>query len=349
MKDTFSKELINWYKTNKRELPWRETTNPYYIWLSEIILQQTQVKQGLPYYLNFVKHYPVIQDLANADEQEVLKLWQGLGYYSRGRNLHATAQHIVNNLGGQFPSTYEQLIKLKGVGDYTASAIASFCFDANTPTIDGNVYRVLSRIFGIKTPINTPKAQKEFKKLAFDLIDKNQPAVFNQAIMEFGALHCTPKQPKCKACMFASFCYAFEKKEVNKLPFKTKKNKTRKRYFNYIVLQTSDKSTYIRQRKGKDIWENLYEFPLIETEKEIDYKTLTRKQEFIDLTQNSGFELKLYSPKSLVHKLSHQHLYIRFWLLKLNSFSKTTQTWEQIKDYPFPIVIYNFISNYRNS
>ena len=214
----FSNNLIKWYSVNKRSLPWRETVNPYYIWLSEIILQQTQIKQGLPYYLSFTKEFPNIFDLANADETRVLNLWQGLGYYSRARNLHFTAKFIANELNGIFPDTYQDLIKLKGVGDYTASAIASICYNKPTPVVDGNVYRFLSRYFGIETPINSSKAKKEFKDLAQELIDVRNPAEFNQAIMEFGARQCKPQNPDCEKCPFNSSCVALQKNLIKKLP-----------------------------------------------------------------------------------------------------------------------------------
>ena len=224
----FSKTLIRWYSKNKRILPWRETKNPYYIWLSEIILQQTQVKQGLPYYESFVTSYPTVFDLANAEESDVLKLWQGLGYYSRARNLHASAKHIAYDLNGVFPDTYKDLLKLRGVGDYTASAIASICFNEATAVVDGNVYRALSRYFGIDTPINSSKGQKEFKALAQELIDIKKPADFNQAIMEFGAIQCKPKNPECSACSFRNSCVAFGNNRVSDLPVKIKSAKAKK-------------------------------------------------------------------------------------------------------------------------
>ena len=229
----FSKTLINWYSNNKRVLPWRKTNNPYYIWLSEIILQQTQVRQGLPYYEAFIANYPTIFDLANANESDVLKLWQGLGYYSRARNLHTTAKHIVYKLNGVFPNTYKELLKLKGVGDYTASAIASICFNEPTAVVDGNVYRVLSRYFGINTPINSSKGVKEFKNLAQQLIDIKKPAEFNQAIMEFGATLCKPKNPNCNICPFNNSCIAFNKSSINNLQVKIKSAKAKKKHFNF--------------------------------------------------------------------------------------------------------------------
>ncbi len=347
MTHLFAYKIIKWYQINKRDLPWRKTTNPYFIWLSEIILQQTRVAQGLPYYKAFVEKFPTVQDLANASEEEVLKLWQGLGYYSRARNLHFTAKLIATEYHGKFPKTYTELLQLKGVGDYTASAIASFCFKEKTPTVDGNVYRVLARYFGIKTPINLPKAKKEFKTLATALIDPKQPALFNQAIMEFGALQCTPKNPKCSMCVFSDSCVALQKNQVNLFPFKNKKIKVRKRYFNYFVLLTETNETLLKKRTGKGIWQNLYEFPLIETHKEIEKKELVKSQIFIDFTQKTSFNLKLLTPKTIVHKLSHQHLHIRFWLLSVYKWDKHTISWSEAFAFPTPIVIHKFLEENR--
>ena len=251
----FSKILNHWYSNNKRSLPWRQTKTPYLIWLSEIILQQTQIKQGLPYYEAFVEAYPTVFDLAKAEERKVLKLWQGLGYYSRARNLHATAQYIVEELNGEFPNNYRELLKLKGVGDYTASAIASICFNEPMAVVDGNVYRVLSRYFGIETPINSSKGIKEFKQLAQRLIDKNNPADYNQAIMEFGAVQCKPQNPNCDVCPFQDGCVAFEKKRIDELPVKIKAAKASKKYFNFLVIISKDNKTLLQKRKEKGIWQ----------------------------------------------------------------------------------------------
>ena len=244
----FKNKLTNWYSIHKRDLPWRQTKNPYNIWLSEIILQQTQVKQGLPYYEAFVKQYPTIFDLANASEEDVLKLWQGLGYYSRARNLHTTAKHIAFELNGEFPNNYKDLIKLKGVGDYTASAIASIAFNEVAAVVDGNVYRVLSRYFGIKTPINSTTGIKEFKALASSLIDTEQPATFNQAIMEFGAIQCKPKSPYCVICPLNDKCIALQKNAIDALPVKLKKTKVTKKFFNFLVCLDKDKRILLEQR-----------------------------------------------------------------------------------------------------
>lgn len=342
----YSKTLINWYSNNKRFLPWRETNNPYYVWLSEIILQQTQVKQGLPYYEAFVEQFPTVYDLANAEESEVLKLWQGLGYYSRARNLHAAARYIAFELNGVFPNTYKELLKLKGVGDYTASAIASICYNEATAVVDGNVYRVLSRYFGIDTPINSGKGNKEFKALAQELIDKNNPADFNQAIMEFGATHCKPKNPDCFSCPFQNGCIALKEERISELPVKIKANKAKKKYFNFLVFISEDGQTIMEKREGKGIWQNLYQFPLIETLKEVSAKTFKKELDSYYLLKNRTFELTLYNQESIIHKLSHQHLYTKFWIINVKNLPKEGVAIEYLKDYAVPILIGNFIDDF---
>jgi len=267
----FANSLTRWYLKNKRDLPWRNTQNPYFIWLSEIMLQQTRVAQGMPYFFAFTNAFPTVFDLANASEEQVLKLWQGLGYYSRARNLHKTAQFVATELDGKFPDTYKELIKLKGVGEYTAAAIASFSFDENVPVVDGNVFRVLSRYFDIETDILSSGAKKEFTALAYELMSKDNPALFNQAIMEFGALQCVPKNPNCEVCPLNNGCLALQKNKVDQLPVKSKKTKVKNRFFNYVVFLDENQNTIIQKRSDKGIWHNLYEFPLIETETEIDF------------------------------------------------------------------------------
>lgn len=343
----FSNSLINWYLQNQRDLPWRKTKNPYKIWLSEIILQQTRIAQGLPYYLKFTEAFPTVFDLAKADEQKVLKLWQGLGYYSRARNLHFSAKYIVSELNGKFPTTYNEIKKLKGVGDYTASAIASICFNEPTAVVDGNVYRVLSRYYGIDTPINSTKGIKEFKELAQTLIDKKQPAVFNQAIMDFGATLCKPQNPLCKTCPFNNSCIALEKKTIDKLPVKEKKIKIKKRYFNYLVPTTTDNKTILIQRKGRGIWEGLYEFPLLETSSEIEENQIINSDFFQELFP-SKTTISLFNAKSVVHKLSHQHIYTRFWIVNTDKLSVSTIKWNNVEEYPVPVLISNFLKEYLN-
>ena len=343
----FSKNLINWYTGNKRDLPWRNTTNPYYIWLSEIILQQTQVAQGTPYYHAFTRQFPTVFDLANANEEEVLKLWQGLGYYSRARNLHWSAKYIVNELDGVFPNTYKEILKLKGVGDYTASAIASICFDEVTAVVDGNVYRALSRIFGIKTPINSTPGQKEFKALAQELIDKKQPAIFNQAIMEFGARQCKPKNPDCSICPFKTSCLALKENKIDVLPVKLKKTKVTNKYFNFIVIISENKQTILEQRIGSGIWQNLYQFPLIETEKPSTYNNIKSNIESLDILEGKDFDIHLYNDTDIIHKLSHQHLYTKFWIVSLDERIENGIDISNIEDYPVPILIGNFIDKFN--
>ena len=343
----FSKKIINWYQHNKRDLPWRKTVDPYKVWLSEIILQQTRVAQGLPYFNKFLNSFPKLENLAMASEQEVLKLWQGLGYYSRARNLYFSAKYIQNELGGKFPADYNSLLKLKGVGDYTAAAIASFCYDEKRVVVDGNVYRVLSRYFGIDTAINSHAAKKEFKSLAFELMDKENPGLFNQAIMEFGALQCTPSKPDCNICPLKNSCIGLQKDRVTALPVKEKKIIIAKRYFNYLVLIIDENETIVKMRKGKGIWQNLYEFPLIESNKSIDYKTLIVDEEFIEYTEQQDFKLELLTPVDIAHKLTHQHLFIKFWLVSLPMYSKKTISLESASHHPFPIVIHNFLESFK--
>ncbi len=339
---SFSEILIDWYLGNKRDLPWRKTQNPYFVWLSEIILQQTQVKQGLPYYEVFIEQFPTIFDLAKAKEVKVLKLWQGLGYYSRARNLHASAKYVVEKLNGKFPQTYKSLLQLKGVGDYTASAIASICFNEATAVVDGNVYRVLSRYFGIDTPINSTQGIKAFKMLAQDVMDKNKPATFNQAIMEFGAIQCTPKNPKCDRCPFSSNCAALADNRVQKLPVKLKKQKVKKRYFNFLVINSKDKKTILEKREGKGIWENLYQFPLIETNAEINYAKFLPLVNNNEIIKGQAFELLRYNDMPITHKLSHQHLVTTFWVVNINKVDNGIP-YNKVANYPVPILIDNFL------
>lgn len=343
----FSKNLTNWYSANKRCLPWRKTTNPYCIWLSEIILQQTQVKQGLPYYEAFVAQYPSVFDLASAEESEVLKLWQGLGYYSRARNLHATSKYVANDLGGVFPNTYNELLKLKGVGDYTASAIASICFGEAAAVVDGNVYRVLSRYFGIDTPINTSQGAKEFKTLAQELIDKKNPAEFNQAIMEFGATQCKPKNPDCNSCPFQNKCVAFNSKRIDELPVKNKSAKAKKQYFNFLVFVSDDGKTILQKREGKGIWQNLYQFPLVETNKNYDANSFKSLIESHDLVKGSDFTFTLYNKDCVVHKLSHRHLYTKFWIVNVEKLSEPGIPLGEVRQYAVPVLIDNFIESFN--
>ena len=340
---SFSNVLIKWYLQNKRDLPWRNTINPYPIWLSEIMLQQTRVAQGMPYFLSFTTAFPTVFDLAAASEEQVLKLWQGLGYYSRARNLHKTAQYIATELNGIFPDNYNDLLKLKGIGDYTAAAIASFAYNEVVPVVDGNVFRVLSRYFDIETDIAPASAKKEFAALAFELMPKDNPAIFNQAIMEFGALQCVPKSPNCSICVFNESCAALQKKKVDQLPVKSKKLKVRNRYFNYIVASDENENTIIQKRTSKGIWHNLYEFPLLETEKEEDFDFVSEQIQNEYFKDNGISSILETNDKSIVHKLSHQHLHIKFWKVTIKGSVKEGINQETLKTFPFPIVIHNFI------
>jgi A/G-specific adenine glycosylase len=339
----FYNTLNKWYLQNKRDLPWRNTTDPYPIWLSEIMLQQTRVAQGTPYFLSFTTVFPTVFDLANASEEQVLKLWQGLGYYSRARNLHKTAQTIAQEMGGIFPDNYADLLKLKGIGEYTAAAIASFSYNEAVPVVDGNVFRVLSRYFDLETDIAQASAKKEFAALAFELMPKDNPAQFNQAIMEFGALQCVPKSPNCSICVFNSSCAALQKKKVDQLPVKSKKLKVRNRYFNYIVAEDDLQNTIIQKRTAKGIWHNLYEFPLIETDKVEDFDCVSAHIQKDFFQENKIVSLLEYNPESIIHKLSHQHLHIKFWKANLKGIIENGINLETVKTFPFPIVIHNFI------
>lgn len=348
----FFNVLTVWYLENKRDLPWRNTDNPYLIWLSEIMLQQTRVVQGIPYFLSFTTAFPTVFDLAKASEEQVLKFWQGLGYYSRARNLHKTAQFVATELSGKFPDNYNDLLKLKGVGEYTAAAIASFSYNEAVPVVDGNVFRVLSRYFDIETDIASASAKKEFAALAFELMPKDSPALFNQAIMEFGALQCVPKSPNCSACVFNESCAALQKNKVNQLPVKSKKLKVRNRFFNYLVVSDENENTIIQKRTVKGIWYNLYEFPLIETEKVEDFKYIAKQIQSGFLKENDPSVSELakqveclseINPESIIHKLSHQHLHIKFWKVQVKGTLKNGISATTLKTFPFPIVIHNYI------
>lgn len=349
----FKNSLINWYEENKRNLPWRKSVDPYKIWLSEIILQQTRVAQGLPYYQKFINRFPTVFDLAQADEEEVLKLWQGLGYYSRARNLHYTAQIIVQNEQGVFPNAYQELIRLKGIGDYTASAISSICFNEPKAVLDGNVFRVISRIFGIDLPINSTEGKKIFKEKANELLDRQNPGTYNQAIMEFGALHCKPKLPLCETCPFQRNCVAFQQGIIDQLPVKLKKVTIRKRYLNYLIFSDVHNNTLIHKRNKKDIWMSLYEFPLIETEKILTKKELLQ-HEFVQENRVEAVDIELFNSKSITHQLTHQKLMLKFWILQTpdvtqlkfpEKYRKINQN--ELEKFPVPIVIHNFLKAFE--
>lgn len=345
--DFFAKRLIKWYNFNKRELPWRATSDPYKIWLSEIILQQTQVNQGLSYYLKFIEYFPTVKDLAKAPEDKVMKLWQGLGYYSRARNLHEAAKTIVKEHNAGFPQSYNEIRALKGVGDYTAAAIASIAYGLPHAVVDGNVYRVLSRVFGIETPIDSTAGKKEFYELANELLPKKSAADFNQAIMEFGALYCRPQNPDCANCIFNDKCEAFRTQKVNQLPVKAKKTKVKDRYLNYIVF-VDNGYTYINKREGKDIWKSLYEFYLIESDKRNNETTLLKSKELIKIWKGKAPRIINVS-KEYKHILSHQNLHARFYQIALENSPHHLKLKKvkiaQLNKYAFPRLIEKYLKD----
>lgn len=313
-----SKVLIKWYSLNKRELPWRETKDPYLIWISEIILQQTRVIQGYEYYIRFTETFPNVIVLANANENEVLKLWQGLGYYSRARNLHATAKIITENYNGIFPTNYEDVLSLKGIGEYTAAAITSFAYNLPYAVVDGNVFRFLSRLFGINTPINTTQGKKEFTNLANELLDTQKPGAHNQAIMEFGALQCTPTSPRCNECPLSEICVAYNQGSISQLPVKQGKTKTKERFFNYLDIRCNS-TIYLHKRTGNDIWKNLYELPLIETDKRLTFEELQKTKEFEELLKDAGNILIEPRGINLKHVLSHRIIHAVFYTIEISN------------------------------
>lgn len=313
-----TEKLLSWYDEHHRNLPWRNTRDPYKIWLSEVILQQTRVDQGLPYYQRFLADFPTVHHLANANEDHVLKLWQGLGYYSRAHNMLAAARSIVNELGGRFPDNYKDLLKLKGVGRYTAAAIASIAFGQAHPVVDGNVIRVISRWMAISEPVNKRSGLNQIEEALEKLIDINQAGKFNQAIMEFGARYCKPKHPDCPACIFKNQCLAFQKNKVALLPYKDSKIKIRQRYFTYLFIslrQKGENYTILNKRSGKDIWQGLYEFPLIETENLVSIENLMQQEIFRYFTNGSKPQIESVSDEFL-HQLTHQRIHARF--VKIN-------------------------------
>lgn len=309
-KANFQTSLLRWYKEHKRDLPWRKSTDPYVIWISEIILQQTRVNQGLPYFKKFQKNYPSISDLAHAQESQVMKDWEGLGYYSRARNLHSAAKQVVEEFDGDFPKTHAEILKLKGVGDYTAAAISSFAYNLPHAVVDGNVFRVLSRIFGIETAINSTPGKKQFDALADDLLYRKDPATFNQAIMEFGALQCVPKSPDCMSCPFESKCFAKANNRIHELPVKIKKKYDRQRYFNFALISSQD-NTIVELRTGSDVWQKLYQFPMVEHSRWLEPEEMLkelRAGEMLDQMPLLG-KITDLAP----HKLSHQTIHCRLF------------------------------------
>ena len=324
----FSKALLPWYTENKRDLPWRNSADPYRIWLSEVILQQTRVDQGLEYWKRFVRRWPSVADLAAASEDEVLKEWQGLGYYSRARNLRAGALQVIREHEGDFPRSHTGLLKLKGVGDYTAAAIASICFNQAEAVVDGNVYRVLSRVFGIATPIDSSEGRRAFKMLAGELISKEQPGDHNQAVMELGATVCTPRNPNCIACPLMGRCIAQKEGRIALLPVKSKKQVVRIRHFNYLVIRSA-KGLWMRQRKGKDIWQGLWELPMLETERSATSSALLNL-----ISKSLGKSAGTWSVKKtslpVEHLLSHQRIIATYWVCEPVGKWRSPDEWKMV-------------------
>jgi A/G-specific adenine glycosylase len=347
---SISSTLINWYLQKKRNLPWRNSSNPYEIWVSEIILQQTRVAQGTSYYHHFLERFPTVESLATADIEDVLKVWQGLGYYSRARNMHAGAKYVLQQHKGDFPPNYQDLLKIKGVGEYTAAAIGSFVFNIPVAVVDGNVNRVIARILGIHDPVNSSAGSKKIKDIADKILDASNPGIHNQAIMEFGALQCTVKNPDCAYCPLQSDCYAFIHNEVSVLPQKIKPQKVRDRYFNYLIIKSND-NIYLRKRAGKDIWHGLYEFPLIESDKALSQKELQQSYSWNAIFQGNNFEI-VHSSDTFKHKLSHQTIHATFHIIKVSGSLPDTLNdtmvikKEEIVRFPVSKLIENFISTY---
>ena len=336
--------LINWYAKNRRDLPWRDHPTPYQVWLSEVILQQTRVNQGRDYYLRFIERWPSVTNLAQASEEEVLKMWQGLGYYSRARNLHHCAQQIINDYDGEFPADFEKLKQLKGIGEYTAAAIASIAFNLPYAVVDGNVYRVLARLYDIETPININEGQTLFTCLANELLNREQPSLHNQAMMEFGALHCTPKNPKCLQCPFQAQCLAFSHQTVMLRPVKLPKVKVTTRYFNYLVIRIKD-SIYLHKRSGNDIWRNLYDFPCVESETAMTADEVVATEQFQQLVDGKPFTITKVS-SLFTHKLTHRTILAQFIELILDNELLQIQTKDvfltresDLGNYPIPRLI----------
>lgn len=346
MNDNVSKELILWYMINKRDLPWRNTHDPYHVWVSEIILQQTRVAQGLSYYIRFIETFPSVKTLADAKQEQVLKLWQGLGYYSRARNMHTAAKQISEFHKGIFPDQYNLLLKLKGVGEYTAAAVASIAFNEAVAVVDGNVIRVISRLFALEEAVDKPSSIREIKMLAAEILDKTKPALHNQAIMEFGALHCVPVNPDCINCPLNHKCLACKYKIVDKIPFKSQKVKVRNRFFYYLAIKVNN-GFYFQKRGPGDIWEGLYEFPLIETRETAMPETIPH---LIREKLANESEIKIINiSEPIKHILTHQKLHVYFILLQAaNEINHPDWNWIARKNI-FDLAVPKVIDNYLHS
>jgi A/G-specific adenine glycosylase len=345
MQPDFTLKLLKWNaEANRRDMPWKGETDPYRIWLSEVMLQQTRVEQGRAYYEKFIKTFPSVHDLAAAPDGQVFKIWEGLGYYSRCRNLLDTARYISSHLNGNFPRSYEEILKLKGIGPYTAAAIASFAFNENRAVVDGNVQRVIARYFGMSTPIDSPQGKKLFAGLAQSLIDERFPAIYNQAIMDFGATVCRPKNPLCNICVQAGDCEAFRHGFVNMLPVKGKSLKKRTRWFYYFLIEVGD-SIYVRRREAKDIWQNLHEFVLLEK----DEPDEDPGKEFLPGLLQQPFTI-VFGSEQQSQQLTHQRINGRFFVVSISSEAKIPGNYELVKKsglsgYAFPKFINSFLEN----
>lgn len=351
---TFTTRLLAWYGRNKRDLPWRNTSDPYLVWVSEIILQQTRVGQGLDYYKRFVERFPAIQALAEATEQEVLKQWQGLGYYSRARNMHAAARQIMQEFQGKFPDQYQQILSLKGIGSYTAAAIASIAFHDPVPVVDGNVIRFLGRYLGMTRPLDSSSGKQEIEAAALRLIPRKKPGDFNQAMMEFGALYCTPRKPDCTNCIFSGDCQAFAQDLVHMIPAKSEKNKLVTRHLNYFVLvfpYRRSRALFMKQREEKDIWKGLFDFPCIETHTAIPVRKMLNTPEWEKMFPGiqDSYVKKFFT---MTHRLSHQIIHARFFYIYLENrptLDFTIVPISRIHDYPVPRLIEIALDNFLNS
>ena len=347
-----SEIILDWYKKNRRPLPWRETKDPYSIWLSEIILQQTRVQQGMNYYLKFLDHFPDVHSLASASEQQVIKLWQGLGYYSRARNLLVAARQITRDYNGRFPETYEEIIKLKGVGPYTAAAVASIAFHKPVPVVDGNVARVISRLFAIREPVNGSRGEKLIRKFAGELLLIEHPGDHNQAMMEFGALQCIPVNPGCPDCPLLDHCSAYGEGMVAELPRKVKKQKIRNRYFTYLVIRQGD-YTFMSRRTGNDIWKGMYEFPLMEHENMPDDKDILYTAGELMALPDDDIKIEKLSPV-ILHQLTHRKIHARFLHVSINGAKKDFPSdwekirWDAIGVHPLPRLIDRYLEQNKN-
>ena len=338
----FSELILDWYDKNKRVLPWRSSKNPYKIWVSEIILQQTRVAQGISYYNRFINSFPDLKSLAQSNEKEVLLKWQGLGYYSRARNLLHSAKYIYKNLNLKFPRSYDKIIKLKGVGDYTASAISSICFNEKKAVLDGNVFRILSRIFEIDSPINLSSSRKIFKQKADFLIAEKRYGDYNQAIMDFGSLICKPKNPLCSACVVSKLCKSFKNDTVTKFPVKTSKNRIKTIYYEYIVFENNNKKMIVKINHG--IWKNLFQFPSYTSEKKQSKNKII--QFFLNKYKLRELNISLYNDKFIEHKLSHLKIKSRFWKAEGNINLEGQIFTDIFKDYPMSKLMHNFVEKY---